>query len=271
MKEIRFAHLSDTHVRVDHLQSDLKDVFGNLQNPNDNLRDVLCKLKESELDFIVISGDLVHEGGKADYECFKGILEESGLKIPVFLALGNHDSKDKFREAFFHEKSCGQFYYSCNVRGLRVIVLDSAVPGHIGGYVNREQLDWLESLLSSQSEKGSIMIMHHPLYWDQSFLTVENAERLSTIIHASDIRGIFCGHTHLNRTIVLKNHVQSTAESLAFGFDYDDETAFISDRCSYQLCSIDDEKIVVHHENFRPKTKIIKDMPIDVLKAILQK
>jgi 3',5'-cyclic AMP phosphodiesterase CpdA len=271
MKAIRFAHLSDTHVKVNHLQSDLKDVFESVNSPNDNLKNVLCRLKQLELDFIVISGDLVHEGKKADYEYFKEILAESGHKIPLFLALGNHDRKDSFNEAFFQEKVLSPYYYSEDVSGLRVIVLDSAMPGHVGGYISQEQLDWLKNILARPSEKGSILIMHHPLYWNQSFLTVENAGQLLQMIYASDIRGIFCGHTHLNSTIVCKDHLQSTAESLAFGFDYDDNTAFFSDRCSYQLCSIDDDKINVHCENFRSKTKMIKELPIDVLKVILQK
>ncbi len=272
MGEIRFAHLSDTHVRVDHSESSLNLVFRQLRKPNDNLKDVLNELKALKLDFIIISGDLVHEGDKEDYECLKKILEESTKDIPVFLALGNHDRKDAFRAVFSNENSdstSSRFYYSAEIEGLRIIVLDSSAPDSGMGSVDNVQLEWLEKKLGKPGDKGSIIVMHHPVAWPDNLLAVKRSDRLLKILRASDVIGIFCGHTHDNRVVLSQGILQIVSESLAFGFDYDENTASISDRCSYNICTVDENGLSVHYKNFRAKTKIVADMPRTVLQAIL--
>ena len=267
---IRFAHLSDLHVRIDHSKSGLKSIFCNLRNPNSNLKDVLKQLGKYELDFIIISGDLVHEGNLDDYKYLKEVLDTNSPKVPVLLAVGNHDRKDNFKDVFFNGKTNSKTYYSTVIKGLRIIVLDSALPGKTGGFIGKEQLAFLKDILSSPAAKGSILVCHHPLIWDPSFLSIENSGEVLMTISGSDIRGIFCGHTHFNKATAFHGIIQSTAESLAFGFDYDIKNIFFSDRCGFNLCSVDKTKIAVHYENLKPKTKIIKAVSLDSLKCVLK-
>ncbi len=48
----------------------------------------------SDADFCVLAGDLVDRGDKESYQCLKAIMQP--LKIPYYLALGNHDDRDAF-------------------------------------------------------------------------------------------------------------------------------------------------------------------------------
>lgn len=269
MDKIRFAHLSDPHVRIDHSKSNLNCVFQKVRNPNDSLKEALNEIKQMNLNFVVISGDLVHEGGTEDYECLHRILTESALSIPVFLALGNHDRKDEFGKVFLNSNRVDRYYYLREVNGLQVIVLDSAEPGCGRGIIDETQLSWLENILSKPCDKGSIMVVHHPLFWADPLLSIENPDRLVKIIKASNVRGIFCGHIHKGRMGLYNGIFQSIAESAAFGFDYDEQTTIASDRRGFNLCTVSAKEVSVCHEIFQAKSKPIAEIPMGTLRTLL--
>ena len=68
MNPIRFAHVSDTHICRDYGKTQMKEVFAKCEDPADTLRRCLKKLNQEKLDFVLFTGDLVHEGEKEDYE-----------------------------------------------------------------------------------------------------------------------------------------------------------------------------------------------------------
>ena len=75
-----------------------------------SLEKILSVVQSQPLDFIVISGDLVHEGEEVDYHQFKKILDESRIQVPVLLALGNHDNKEAFCNVFEQKLTHGRYY-----------------------------------------------------------------------------------------------------------------------------------------------------------------
>ena len=105
MSRLHFAQISDTHIRKDYSSGLLHDMFDSLISPDEKLIQTLQELKKEQLDFIVITGDLVHEGNEADYQHFQNILNSAELAVPVLLALGNHDRKRAFCQVF--HKDCG--------------------------------------------------------------------------------------------------------------------------------------------------------------------
>ena len=58
--------------------------------------------------FVLITGDLVHEGTSADYARAKTLLQEldEQYHTKTYPALGNHDNRENFNSAF-REQACG--------------------------------------------------------------------------------------------------------------------------------------------------------------------
>lgn len=101
-------------------------------------------------------------------------------------------------------------------------------------------------------------------------MAIENSDRLVKIIKGSNVRGFFCGHIHKSVTAVYDGIFQSTAESTAFGFDYNDRAALVSERWGFDLCVIGKRDVSISHEIYRQKRKTIAKIPMDTLKAILE-
>ena len=141
-----FLHLSDLHLAPP----------GRLLagvDPMRQLRSVLARIERLEVApaFIVVSGDLTENGSAASYAVVNEVLIElGGGGTPLLVALGNHDDRAAFRRVVLGEKRAddqGPYCYSRLIDGLRVIVLDSTIPGHPSGSVDAAQQAWLEEEL----------------------------------------------------------------------------------------------------------------------------
>ncbi len=86
------------------------------------------------------------------------------------------------------------------VRGLRVITLDSLVPGSVHGQVSTAQLDWLRSVLATPAPDGSVVVLHHPPISlsapTMQAMVLQNPDELGQVIAGSDVRVVLCGHLH---------------------------------------------------------------------------
>jgi Icc protein len=145
-RSMAFLHLSDLH-----LAPPGQRVVG--IDPMRQMRSVLARmarLAEAPA-FIVVSGDLTENGSAASYAVVNEVLIElGGGGTPLLVALGNHDDRAAFRRVVLGEKRAddqGPYCYSRLIDGLRVIVLDSTIPGHPSGSVDAAQQAWLEEEL----------------------------------------------------------------------------------------------------------------------------
>jgi Icc protein len=120
-------------------------------DPMRQMQDVLARIRQLDVSatFIVVSGDLTENGSAESYEVAKGALRELGgenTDTPVLLGLGNHDNWTMFRRVVLGEKTSDGLEPHCYSRlidGLRVIMLDSLIPGHSSGSLGATQLAWL--------------------------------------------------------------------------------------------------------------------------------
>jgi 3',5'-cyclic-AMP phosphodiesterase len=107
---------------------------------------------------IVISGDLAEHGTGAEYEQVRERL--STLSAPVFVLPGNHDDREAMRSSFRLGGAGAQpISYSVDLGALRLIVLDSTVPGKASGIVD---VEWLDSQLTKTGDMPTVVAMHHP-------------------------------------------------------------------------------------------------------------
>src|SRR5207344_2395819 len=88
-------------------------------------------------------------------------------EMPVHLALGNHDNRERFWEVLQAEKSALKPVADRQVALLKTpranwFILDSlettlSTPGHLG----EEQLAWLQKALDANAEKPALVLIHH--------------------------------------------------------------------------------------------------------------
>ena len=111
------------------------------------------------------------------------------------------------------------------VNGLRVIVLDSTIPGAGHGRLTAEQLAELADELSIPAAAGTLVVLHHapvpppsPLL---SYFALEaNSRRaLGSVIAGTDVRLVLAGHHHLAQSAMLGAVPVAVAGSTAIRTD----------------------------------------------------
>ena len=84
--------------------------------------------------------------------------------------------------------------------GLRLIALDTSVPGWHHGDLDAGQLSWLGEILSEPAPHGTLLAMHHPPLPSHlplfDILELRHQDELAAVIRDTDVRGILAGHLH---------------------------------------------------------------------------
>jgi 3',5'-cyclic AMP phosphodiesterase CpdA len=196
-------HLSDTHL----LAGDAR-LYDRVDSER-HLRELFDQVEASDgrPEAIVFTGDLADKGEPEAYDRLRAIVEPAAdrLGAEVIWVMGNHDERTAFRSRLFGEvgttRPVDRVY---DVNGLRIITLDSSVPGHHYGEVTPAQLDWLAEELSVNAPHGSLLAMHHPPLPSVLDLAVlvelRDQAPLSEVLEGSDVRGILAGHLHYSST-----------------------------------------------------------------------
>lgn len=87
-----------------------------------------------------------------------------------------------------------------DINGLRVIALDSSVPGYHHGELTDSQLDWLARELATPSSHGTVLALHHPPIRSHNdlmrLIELDGQDRLEAVVRGSDVRTILGGHLH---------------------------------------------------------------------------
>lgn len=194
-------HLSDTHLLPPGGR-----LYGSLA-PERTLRRIIEDLliEGTRPEAMIFTGDLADHGDPEAYRMLRNIVEPAASEIgaQVIWCMGNHDDRGAFRESLFgqtdNHKPVDRTY---DVGGLRVITLDTSVPGHHWGDVTDAQLDWLAEELSERAPHGTILAMHHPplpCIQDLAAVVELRGQRaLAEVIEGSDVRSIIAGHLHFS-------------------------------------------------------------------------
>lgn len=194
------AQVSDLHIgKPGHL------AWGCIDTAARFARCVSHMLRQLPLpEIVVASGDLTDMGAPAEYRRLRELL--APLPMPVYLMPGNHDDRNALRAEFADHHYLpprGALHYVLERQPLRLVMLDTVVPGRDEGALGAEQLEWLAKALKSEPDKPTLIFMHHPpiitgiRHMDQIALTDEDATRLGIIISAHpQVERIACGHLH---------------------------------------------------------------------------
>jgi 3',5'-cyclic AMP phosphodiesterase CpdA len=173
-------------------------------------------------DLVLLTGDLVDDGTPESYANLRRILDR--LQAPYAVLPGNHDDRENLRAAFPDlpdlPRDGGFLHYTIEDRPLRVVALDTIVPGEVGGALCRERLDWLEQRLGEAPDRPTLIAMHHPPFAsgieEMDAINCANSAALGALLerHAQVVR-IVCGHIHRPITFGWAGTVVTTAPSTA--------------------------------------------------------
>lgn len=195
----RILHLSDTHFVEAN-----RPLYGKI-DCDAQLSILLRRLRNSESipDAIVLTGDLADRGAEDAYlrlrDALTPIADEYGC--PLVWVMGNHDDRTTFRK-ILHGDTAGEgpVDYVTMVNGLRIVALDSTVPGSHHGEITAPQIDWLTQVLEKPAPHGTVLAMHHPPIPTHVKLLeaveLRNAHILEQVLTDSDVRSILAGHFH---------------------------------------------------------------------------
>lgn len=248
MVTVQFIHITDTHMNAPG-QEFLK------ANMADKLKQIFQHVKTSKLApaFIVITGDLAHEGNTADYAYIRNLVDEGSALVdaPIHVTLGNHDHRSPFREGYLGETPSEQaYYYSATFGGLRLIALNSQTPGNHSGTIDQEQLDWLAQELKTTAPNGTIVALHHPLLNingmpSEHILT--NTDEIAAVIKGGqDVVGVFAGHVHTNNVGLYDGILSVAACGSAFAGERTEDGLYrMYDFCSYNVVTVTNRNATV--------------------------
>ncbi|SDS61593.1 metallophosphoesterase [Microbacterium paraoxydans] len=218
-----FVHISDTH-----LPGERSPLYGSGADADANLAEMLDRLVASGLrpDALLFTGDLTDRGDAAAYKRLRELVTPAAdaLGCEVVWAAGNHDDRRAMRSELGLAGAGDEPIVEVRwFGGMRVIVVDSTVPGAHWGEVPSSQLDRLEGELSTAAPQGTLLLIHHPplpTVLDLA-VTVElrDQDALAAVLRGSDVRGILSGHVHHPSFGTFAGIPVAVASSSAYGQD----------------------------------------------------
>ena len=136
---------------------------GSGRDPRQCLREALDAVAAlpDHPDALLASGDLSDDGSPASYAFVRGELERLGL--PYFVLPGNHDDRAALREAFgLAGEGDDPIHYAADLGPLRLVGIDTVLPGEDRGELDDIGLTMLEAELAMAPEQPTLLAMHHP-------------------------------------------------------------------------------------------------------------
>jgi 3',5'-cyclic-AMP phosphodiesterase len=230
--DLRFVHFTDTHIVGPGVQLREVDTCATLERVVDAVNGL-----DPRPAFVIVGGDLVspdiapdvtagaREVTDRDYEAAYALLRSrlDRLAVPYHVLMGNHDRRGPFRRVMpsASASETEPHRYVVDVDGYRVCALDSLVPGEKPGLLGGGQLAWLRDRLHEAADRHAVIAVHHHAVpiglrrLDEQMLM--DADALWEVIReAGNVRGVLCGHVHLQHEEVRDGVPVVTTPSTCF-------------------------------------------------------
>lgn len=238
------AQISDTHIALD-----APDAQRRIDDFERTVADI--NALDPAPDVIVHTGDIVHNGTRAEYEAARAILAEA--KAPVYVLVGNKDNRPNLRAAF-----SGHRYLECNSEfvtyavddyPVRLVVVDTLLDGSNKGGFCGTRAGLLTELIEADTSRPLALFAHHPPFEifvgpDRfHFETSEMMELLRrTLLKFDGIEALFCGHVHRETFGAVGDIPSSVATAVATTLRRGEYPPEMKTRPIYQLHSFHPER-----------------------------
>lgn len=275
------VHLSDTH-----LLGGGRALYGKVP-VEERLQAALERIEASAIapDAFVFTGDLTDLGEEDGYRRLRAAVEPvvARMNAQLIWVMGNHDERAAYSSLLFGvEPSDAPQDRVHDLDGLRVISLDTTVPGYHHGALDAAQLDWLSGVLAEPAPLGSVLALHHPPVPTplevMSVLELHDQASLAAVLEGSDVRAILGGHLHYSTHGTFAGipvHVASaTCYTLDLGADAARLLSGVDGAQSFDIVSVYADRVVSSTVPLASATEVtgfaatyrpmIEEMPADV-------
>lgn len=193
---LKFVVMSDLHLVPEGELSLTLDTAARLEQAVETIN-----TRYADADFCILAGDLADRGEAAAYRRLQDIIGR--LAIPAHVTLGNHDDRPTFLDIFGadHAAETGNVDKVIDLKGYRIIVLDSSEPGRVDGVLTEGQIDWLRARLAEAIDRPVIVVLHHNAnalhIRSDDIRMLEPGPFIEALKTHPDIRQVIAGHVHL--------------------------------------------------------------------------
>ncbi len=195
---LKVALMSDTHVPTD---MDWRQAQ-NQQSPVEHLKEVVRQVTESGCEECIVTGDLARlNGDPGDYKNWQMLMSPIFAKMPVHVAMGNHDLLKNYYQVFGEPKDKveavkGKHVLVIEKAGLRFVVLDTHVESNNSlGLLGKVQRQWLAHYLDGEDSRPVFVFLHHALS-DEDTDLLDTDRLLKIMLPKRQVKAVFYGHSH---------------------------------------------------------------------------
>ena len=192
--DLVLIQLGDLHIGADWVEVD----------PLTTLSTTIDTIQRLDLPVtgVLALGDLAENASDAEYASARAQLDRLGA--PIHVAMGNHDDREALRRQFgLGSAGDAPVRYATDLGPVRLIVLDTTIPGKDGGCLDEDSLSWLNSQLSDAPSAQTLLAMHHPplvtreAAFDRIALQADSRAALGELLHRHpQVRRILGAHLH---------------------------------------------------------------------------
>lgn len=252
------AHITDLHIRPRGKPAYRVSETNAL---SERALDAIAALRPRP-DLLVITGDLTDCGLAEEYALLREMLAR--LAMPVLMVPGNHDRRAELVAGLqldprtVHESGFVQFV--ADLPAMRLIGLDTLVPGQSAGGLCEARLAFLDKALEEANGKPVAIFMHHPPFTCgiahmDSIRLLDGADAFAGIVaRHPNIERILCGHHH--RPIVTRfagtiaQIAPSVTHQVTLDLSDDGAATFHMEPAAYLLHSFRDGAGFVSHQAY---------------------
>jgi 3',5'-cyclic-AMP phosphodiesterase len=212
-------------------------------------------------DAVIATGDLVDLGRPEEYGLLRELLSPllAGPRArPLYLLPGNHDEREALRASFADHAYLRQWppfvQYVIEDHALRLVALDTVIPGQGGGTLCGERLAWLDRTLAA-STRPTVVALHHPPFatgiGHMDRISLSPADALARVIERHPhVERVIAGHLHRSITARFAGTVASVcpspAHQVALDLDPQAPDCFVMEPPGFQLHFWNGDALVTH-------------------------
>ena len=193
-QRLRLVQITDTHLG--------REPGGTLlgMDTDFSLQQVLRRIKAERdgIDLVLGTADIADSGSESAYRRAADYFAELGA--PALWLPGNHDLLETMCATLGRS---GGLERVCLGRYWQIVMLNSQIPGQVGGRLGPDQLEFLEAQLRKGQEAGlfSLICLHHqpvPMgsAWIDQQMVVDSEAFWHTLSGFDQVRAVLWGHVH---------------------------------------------------------------------------
>lgn len=243
-----FAYVSDIH-----LTHGVPDGFVLTNESQLFFQDVVAKLNQRKLDFVLFGGDQVHGTGKDEenWQLFLDIAQ--GINAPWSFVLGEcdiagTDPVDKMRSFGPDWRGRGietdnPYWSNSPLPGVHLVGLDTSQPATTSGHIDAKQLAWLRDDLQKNSDKFTIVLSHHPILNPPPFAASQYQLTDYLLPNADEVRELITTVGNVN--MALSAHLYVNQLGRAGKTWFVSNPGLVSYPCAYKIFHVTPESIAM--------------------------